>query len=50
MEEIKKFHGILQGLKRKIQYIFFSATYEKEVSQEIAKLVDEAYQISLQIK
>ena len=48
--EIMKFHGILQGLKRKIQYIFFSATFEEEVSKDISQLVSEAYQISLQLK
>ena len=48
--EIMKFHKILQGLSLPIQYVFFSATYDSSVSKEIAKILDEAIQISLQIE
>ena len=40
----------MQSQKRKIQYVFFSATYEKEVSAEIAKIIEEAVQLHLKIE
>jgi superfamily II DNA/RNA helicase len=49
-EEIMKFHKILQGLGRPIQHVFFSATYDADVSKEISNILDEAIQISLQIE
>ena len=47
--DLEKIHNIFQALKQNIQYIFFSATYEEDVSQEIAKIIKEAYQISLNV-
>ena len=49
-DEILKFYKILQDLKQRVQIVFFSATYEEDVADEISKILDEAYQISLQIE
>ncbi len=42
-KELKDFDKILQNINKKIQYVFFSATYDEAVSNEISDIVTEAY-------
>jgi len=43
LDEIKKFDGILkEKVGHRVQYVFFSATYDHNVSDEISQIIDEA--------
>jgi superfamily II DNA/RNA helicase len=46
-EEIMSIHQAFQKQKLQVQYLFFSATYNEDVSERISNLVDEASQINL---
>ena len=48
--ELMKFHTTLQKLGKSVQYILFSATYDKLISEKISKLVKEANQINLKVE
>ncbi len=47
LADLQSFYRFLQTLNIKIQYVFFSATFEKEVAEEISKILKEAYQIDI---
>jgi len=47
-KEIYKFHGFINTkLKRQVQYIFFSATFDTAISEKISAIVSDANQINL---
>ncbi|TNV78952.1 hypothetical protein FGO68_gene461 [Halteria grandinella] len=47
-EEINTFHGFINTkLKRAVQYIFFSATFDTAISEKISAIVSDANQINL---
>lgn len=49
-EELHIFVAILKKLQNKVQFIFFSATYEKEVGEEISKIIKDANQITMKVE
>lgn len=48
--ELDIFVSTLQKLKNKVQFVFFSATYEKIVSDAISKIIEDAIQISMKVE
>lgn len=47
-EEINRFHlHLQQAIKRSVQYVFFSATFDAGISEKISAIVSDANQISL---
>jgi superfamily II DNA/RNA helicase len=42
IDEIKRFDGILKKVGHRVQYVFFSATYDHNVSDDISQIIDEA--------
>jgi len=46
-DEIMLIDGHLKALTQKVQYVFFSATYDKAISEKLSTLISEANQINL---
>ena len=46
-EEIMMFHKNIQQLKTDVQYVFFSATFDKAITEKLSNLISEANQIHL---
>ena len=45
--EIMALHEIIQQLKTDVQYVFFSATFNKAITEKLSNLISEANQIHL---
>jgi superfamily II DNA/RNA helicase len=49
-EELDTFVATVNELKNKVQFVFFSATYEKHVGIEISKIIKDAIQITMKVE
>ena len=47
--EIMQFHQALQKLSQPVQYVFFSATFDKAITDKLSELITEANQINLKL-
>ena len=46
-DEIMVLHQIIQQLKTDVQYVVFSTTFEKAVTEKLPNLISEGFQIHL---
>ena len=49
-QELDSFVSSLSQLDNKVQFVFFSATYEKQVGIEISKIIKDAIQITMKVE